>query len=251
MISGGVVGGYFFGVSPSRWKQCRCSGVGYVCNRKSARPAATYVVFAVSVPRSVGSVRRLCTGSSSPSSSGWAERYLPEQHPGDLRPDLQLPGGNPLSAGPARAQARRQAGDPADRVRVHRGVQFMLIEVAEAEHLTERGNRRSGLPPTRPIAEARGPGRPLDPPAPSASAAGHAAARGMAAHRPRPRRARGIARRRCRSFRPELHASTSWPTLPASRPSCAPSPCHGRSTTLLPTTRRVRRHSSRDDQARP
>ena len=46
---------------------------------------------------------------------------------------------------------------------------------------------------TRPIAEARGPGRPLGPPARSASAAGHAAARGMAAHRPRTRRTCRIA----------------------------------------------------------
>ena len=46
---------------------------------------------------------------------------------------------------------------------------------------------------TRPIAQARGPGRPLGPPARSASAAGHAAARGMAAHRPRTRRTCRIA----------------------------------------------------------
>ncbi len=64
-ISRGVVNGYIRGDTPSSSKQRCCTGVGCVCKGKLAAVSATCIVLTVSVPRSVSSVRKLCTGRSS------------------------------------------------------------------------------------------------------------------------------------------------------------------------------------------
>ena len=47
------------------YQQRCCSGVGSVCEAKLAPVSATCIVLTLSVPRSVSSVRKLCTGRSS------------------------------------------------------------------------------------------------------------------------------------------------------------------------------------------
>ena len=119
-------------------------------------------------PRFIYEKGLLCAGGHREPDQGVARR--PADRPHELLPVLGQPTARLADGRSLRADAGAAAAGGGHRVRPHPG------DVA-----------------TRPIAQARDPGRPLGPPARSASAAGHAAARGMAAHRPRTRRTCRIA----------------------------------------------------------